>query len=73
MTAPVEAKVKASTAAAATSGLVLWCLGTYVFKGAVPDAVVSWVYVAIPALITFVAGYLAKHEDRPVVPPQAGA
>jgi hypothetical protein len=69
MTGPVETKVKASTAAAAVSGLALWALGTYVFKGNVPDVVTSWVYVLTPAVITFAAGYVAKHTPRPVPPP----
>jgi len=62
----VETKVKAGTAAAAVSGLALWCLGKYVFKGDVPDVVASWVYAIIPALITFAAGYAAKHTPRSV-------
>jgi hypothetical protein len=63
---PVETKVKASTAAAAVSGIVLWIIGRYAFKGgAVPDVVASWVYVAVPAVVTFGAGYLAKHTPRP--------
>ena len=61
----VETKVKAGTAAAALSGLVLWCLGRYVFKGDVPDVVASWVYAIVPAVITFAAGYLANHTPRP--------
>ena len=67
--APVERKVTASTAAAGLSGLLLWAAGRWVFKGSVPDAVVSWVYVAVPAAITFVAGYQARHSPRPPVPP----
>jgi len=66
---PVERKVQASTAAAAVSGFALWALGTYVFKGNVPDVVTSWVYVLTPAVITFAAGYLAKHTPRPATPP----
>ena len=65
----VETKVQASTAAAAVSGLALWALGTYVFKGGVPDVVVSWVYVIIPAALAFGAGYLARHTARPGDPP----
>jgi hypothetical protein len=68
---PVETKVKASTAAAALSGLALWALGRYVFKGGVPDVVVSWVYVIIPAVLAFGAGYLATHTARPGDPPPA--
>jgi hypothetical protein len=62
---PVETKVQASTAAAALSGLALFALGRYVFKGTVPDVVTSWVYVIVPSVITFAAGYLAKHTPRP--------
>jgi Na+/proline symporter len=62
--ARVEAKVTASSYAAAASGLALFALGRYVFKNGVPDVVASWVYVAVPALITFTAGYLARHTPR---------
>jgi hypothetical protein len=71
MAAPVETKVTASTAAAAVSGLALWTLGHYVFKTGVPDVVASWTYVIIPALITFAAGYLARHSPRPAAVPPA--
>ena len=69
MAAPVETKVQASTAVAAVSGLALWALGRYVFKGSVPDVVASWIYVIVPGVLTFAAGYLAKHTPRPPVPP----
>jgi hypothetical protein len=69
MNGPVETKVKASTAAAAVSGIVLWILGKYVFKGTVPDVIASWTYVLVPAVITFAAGYIAKHTPRPVPAP----
>ena len=55
----VETKVKAGTAAAAAAGLVLWVLGRYVFKG------------AVPAALTFAAGYYAKHTSRPAPAPAA--
>lgn len=64
----VETKVKASTAAAAVAGLALWAIGRYVFKGTVPDVVASWVYAIVPGIITFGAGYLARHTPRPVTP-----
>ena len=69
--AVVETKVKASTAAAAVSGLALWALGRYVFKGSVPDVVVSWVYVLVPGLLAWGAGYWAPHTPRalPPLPP----
>ena len=69
MAAPVEKKVQASTGAAAVSGLALWALGHYVFKGSVPDVVASWVYVLVPAVITFAAGYKAPHTHRPPARP----
>ncbi|HMH93676.1 MAG TPA: hypothetical protein VK586_21670 [Streptosporangiaceae bacterium] len=60
--AVVETKVKSSAAAAAVSGLALWAIGRYVFNGSgVPDVVASWVYVIVPGIITFAAGYLARH------------
>lgn len=66
---PVERKVQASTAAAALSGLILWAAGRYVFKGSVPDVVVSWIYVIVPSVITFMAGYAARHTPRPATAP----
>jgi hypothetical protein len=66
--AVVETKVQASAGAAAVSGLALWALGHYVFKGSVPDVVASWIYVIVPGLLTFGAGYLAKHTARPAAP-----
>jgi hypothetical protein len=63
-----ERKVQAGTAAAAVSGVVLWVLGRYVFRGAVPDVFASWIYAIVPGLVTFAAGYLAKHTPRPAVP-----
>lgn len=69
----VEKKVQASSAAAVLSGAALWALGRYVFKGTVPDVVTSWVYVLVPALITFAAGYLAPHTARPDLGPPAAA
>jgi hypothetical protein len=60
----IETKVTASTGAAAVSGLALWSLGHYVFKGGVPDVVASWIYVLVPGALTFGAGYLARHTPR---------
>ena len=74
--AAIETKVQASGLAAAASGVVLWALQQYVFKGnAVPGGVVSLVDVAVPALCAAVAGYLAPHTPRPAAPtvtPPAG-
>jgi hypothetical protein len=67
--AAIETKVTASTGAAAVSGLALWALGHWVFKGSVPGEVVSWTYVLVPAVLTFAAGYLARHSPRPAPAP----
>ncbi len=68
----IERKVQASTVAAAATSLAMWALSRYVFKGAVPDVVASWMYAIVPGLLTFVAGYFARHtprETEPAVPP----
>jgi len=67
MAAQIETKVQASTGAAAVSGLALWALGHYVLKSGVPDVVASWIYVLVPGVLAFGAGYLAKHTSRPAV------
>lgn len=63
---PVEAKVKSASAGAVVAGFVLWLLQTYVFRGDVPDAVALLVLLAVPAALTFAAGYLAPHTPRPL-------
>jgi len=69
MAYPVEPKVQVAGVTAAVSGAVLWVLGTYVFKGTVPDGVASMIYVATPGVLAFVAAYLAPHQHRDPVPP----
>jgi hypothetical protein len=65
MNYPIETKVSAATIAAAVSGLVLWALQSYVFKGELPAPVAAAVQVIVPAVVTFAAGYLAPHTPRP--------
>ena len=66
MSAPLEAKVQAGSLAAAVSGAAVWALQTYAFNGnSVPDGLVSLIYVIVPALLTFTAGYFAPHTPRP--------
>ncbi len=55
---PVHPTVKAGTAAAAASGVVVWLLGRYVLRGHVDLAVQAEVYAAVPAVLTFAAGWL---------------
>ena len=68
MAAPVEAKVQTTTLTAGLTGVVLYALGKWVFKNEVPDVVQSWVYIAVPAVLTFVAGYFTKHTPRSIEP-----
>lgn len=62
----VERKVAASTFAAASTGLVLWVLATYVFGAEVPEPVAAFVAAVVPAVVTFIAGYAVRHTDRDV-------
>jgi hypothetical protein len=70
MTAPaprdnrIETKVTASTVAAAVSALVVMLLD-HVIDGDVPPALVDAVYVIVPAVCAFLAGYAARHTHRP--------
>lgn len=64
-TGPVEQKVKAGAGVAAVGGLIVWLLKEYAFGGAdVPEPVVAFVFVAVPAAASLVGGYLAKHTFR---------
>lgn len=63
----VRRKVQASTAAAAVSGVVVWLLGKYVVHGTLDAAETAEVYAAVPAVLTFLAGYLTR-DKPPAVP-----
>lgn len=67
----VETKVQAGSISAALAGVVLYLLQQYVFKGSVPAGVVSLVYLAVPGLVAFAAGYIAPHTYRPLPAPPA--
>ena len=64
--APVERKVKTTTATSAVVTVVLWALATYVFHGDVPALVQAVVAFVVPAVATFAVGYLTKHTPRAV-------
>ena len=57
-----ETKVKAASAGAgvgaAIAGVALWLLGEYVFGGDVPEPVSAAVWVLVPAVLAWAAGYL---------------
>lgn len=71
---PVEKKVTASTVAAyLVSVALLTVLGTVqdnpLLVSGLPDLLEAILLSAIPALVTFVAGFAAKHTDRPDLAP----
>jgi hypothetical protein len=75
--APVETKVKASTVAAylASTGLLAVLAALQDDAGLVsglPDWSEPLVLSPIPALITFVSGWAAKHTPRPRPVPRSG-
>lgn len=72
MAGPIETKVTAATIGAAVSGLGLWALQTYVFKGELPLPVTAAVQTIVPAIVTFIAGWLAQHTPRPDLQPATG-
>lgn len=65
----IEKKVIASTTTATVTGLILAFLSTYMFKGHVPDIVITLVDGVVVGAATYIAGYLAKHTHRTVLEP----
>ena len=61
---PVETKVKAGAGAAVVGGLIVWTLKEYVFGGEVPEPVVAFIFLAVPAVASFFGGYVARHTFR---------
>ncbi|APU20961.1 holin [Actinoalloteichus sp. GBA129-24] len=65
--APVEAKVKSATIAATLTGLVLGLITTYL-GGPAPEAIVTAVTAlvggGVSGLVTFAAGWTARHTPR---------
>jgi uncharacterized membrane protein len=53
----------ASAIAGALTGLILWALQEYVFKGSsVPEAVAGAVLIIVPALLSWLASLLTKRS-----------
>lgn len=66
---PVESKVKAGAASTAVAAFVLWLLARYVFRvdlRDLPPEVAGLVVVGVPALASWLGGYLAPHTPRPL-------
>jgi hypothetical protein len=58
-----------STVAGAITGVLLWSLQTYVFRGAaVPDVLQSAAWILIPALVTGIASLLTRRVSSPATP-----
>lgn len=63
MAAPVESKVSAAAVGALLANVVLALLGLLYGDG-IPQGLEAFIYSAIPALVAFVSGYMAKHTPR---------
>jgi len=64
----VHRKVQSATAAAAVSGVVVWALGRFVLHGSLDAAETAGVYAAVPAVLTFAAGWLTPAVRAPKRP-----
>jgi uncharacterized membrane protein len=59
----IETKVKASTAGALLSSLAIWALGAIFHKHVSASTVVA-IQAFAPAVVAFIAGYLAPHTSQ---------
>ena len=66
---PVHPKVRGATLAAAVSGVIVWLLGRYFLHGHVDPVITAEIYAAVPAVLTFLAGYLTPPKKAPPAPP----
>lgn len=53
-----------SATAGVVIGLVLWALGTYVFKTGVPQPVQIAVYALLPGIVAGAAGFLTRKDAK---------
>ncbi|MFC9752974.1 holin [Streptomyces sp. NPDC056921] len=76
MAAPVEAKVKAASAATLLAGLAVALLNAIVADSSLLGPLPSWMQAPLlalaPAALTWLAGYQAKHTVRDVADPIQG-
>lgn len=63
-----EPKVVAASGGAVVTGMVVWALQSFAFHGDLPMPVSDAVQVFAPAVVAFIAGWLAKHANRAPVP-----
>lgn len=75
MAAPVETKVKSATTVTFLASLVIAVLNAVVADDSLLGPLPSWLQAPViavaPALLTFLAGWQAKHSPRITVPPQS--
>ncbi|MER5613314.1 holin [Streptomyces sp. NPDC002215] len=76
MAAPVEAKVKAASAGAFLAGLAVALLNAIVADSSLLGPLPSWaqapLLALVPAALTWLAGYQARHTVRDHVDPTQG-
>ena len=62
----VHPKVKASAAASAVAGIIVWLAGRYILHGHVDPVIQAEIYAAVPAALSFAAGWLTPSAKPPV-------
>jgi hypothetical protein len=65
----VETKVKACSLAAAVAGVADWLLATYLFPHMHDATAQALILAAVPGILAFAGGWLAKHTPRTVIQP----
>lgn len=70
-TAPVLTPTHYGAATLAACGLVLWALGTYVFRGSgIPAEVQVAVYALLPGILGGVVGFFTRKDAKQAAPPK---
>jgi hypothetical protein len=65
----IERKVTAATGGAGAAGLIDWALATYLFPHLHDPTGQALILAAVPGVLAFAAGWLAKHTPRPTPAP----
>lgn len=63
--------VQYSGVAGAITGVVLWLLSTYVFKGTTPAPLEGAAWILIPGAVTYIASLLTRQNTTPAATPPA--
>jgi hypothetical protein len=67
----VETKVKAGSLGAALAGIIDWGLATELFPHMHDATAQALILAAVPGILAFAGGWLAKHTPRTVIQPIA--